>query len=180
MKPYLMNISDKYLRKITSKARKILKLFGWEYDTIIQEKELKSIEISASDIEISPNNTTQISIHKVTTSSNSSDVDKISGEVSRSENIITSKSLSEVSNDRDSDYEYNFKDHFDNSEDDSQSENTNTTKDNENNEDFFNNDEDDNDKGGSCEFSDDNKEGYYYDLNISETYTKSDHLIYAY
>ncbi|CAG8447472.1 9830_t:CDS:2 [Acaulospora colombiana] len=38
MKPYLTGISDEYLRKITSKARKILKLFGWEYDTITQEK----------------------------------------------------------------------------------------------------------------------------------------------
>ncbi|RHZ87881.1 hypothetical protein Glove_29g91 [Diversispora epigaea] len=38
MKPYLAGISDEYLRKITSKARKILKLFGWEYDTIAREK----------------------------------------------------------------------------------------------------------------------------------------------
>ncbi|CAG8503640.1 3290_t:CDS:2 [Acaulospora colombiana] len=119
MKPYLTGISDEYLRKITSKARKILKLFGWEYDTITQEKvngigwhmvkqvtysadtisrltnieiqyiidqvtsaqvgmtvsktvntvhdqelKLTENEMSISDIEASPNNTTQIFSHE--------------------------------------------------------------------------------------------------------------------
>ncbi|CAI2194581.1 16825_t:CDS:2, partial [Funneliformis geosporum] len=34
MKPYLTGISDGYLRVITSKARKINKLFGYEYDPV--------------------------------------------------------------------------------------------------------------------------------------------------
>ncbi|RHZ52758.1 hypothetical protein Glove_457g84 [Diversispora epigaea] len=38
MKPYLTGISDEYLRKITSKSRKILKLFGWDYDPITLKK----------------------------------------------------------------------------------------------------------------------------------------------
>ncbi|CAG8668018.1 4788_t:CDS:2, partial [Ambispora leptoticha] len=63
-------------------------------------------------IEASPNNMTQISSHEVTASSNSSDVDK-----------------KEVSNDRDSDYEYDFEDLFDNIEDDLQSEDANVSKD---------------------------------------------------
>ncbi|CAG8628911.1 10023_t:CDS:2, partial [Acaulospora morrowiae] len=53
------------------------------------------------------------------------DVDKISGEVSRNEDTIASKSLQEVSNDRGSDYEYDFEDPFDNSEDDLRSEDAN-------------------------------------------------------
>ncbi|CAG8648093.1 10796_t:CDS:1, partial [Paraglomus occultum] len=31
-----------------------------------------------------------------------------------------------------------------------------------------------------CGFSDDDDEGYYYDLNTGETYTKSNRSIYAY
>src|SRR3989440_559007 len=38
MKPYLSGVSDEYLRKITSKARKINKLFGYDYDPIILKK----------------------------------------------------------------------------------------------------------------------------------------------
>ncbi|CAB4427754.1 unnamed protein product [Rhizophagus irregularis] len=38
MKPYLSGISDEYLRKITSKARKINKLFGYDYDPITLKK----------------------------------------------------------------------------------------------------------------------------------------------
>ncbi|CAG8805701.1 4978_t:CDS:1, partial [Racocetra persica] len=39
----------------------------------------------------------------------------------------------------------------------------------------------DNEEDGSfCSFSDDDDEGYYYDLNTSETYTKSNRSIYAY
>ncbi|CAG8532455.1 10872_t:CDS:2 [Paraglomus occultum] len=39
----------------------------------------------------------------------------------------------------------------------------------------------DNEEDGSfCTFSDDDDEGYYYDLNTSETYTKSNRSIYAY
>ncbi|CAG8660816.1 18342_t:CDS:2, partial [Acaulospora morrowiae] len=59
-----------------------------------QESKSTENEISVSDIDTSsPNNTIQISIHEVTASSNSSDVDKISGEVSRSEDTIASKSF---------------------------------------------------------------------------------------
>ncbi|CAB5365784.1 unnamed protein product [Rhizophagus irregularis] len=38
MKPYLSGVSDEYLRKITSKARKINKLFGYDYDPITLKK----------------------------------------------------------------------------------------------------------------------------------------------
>ncbi|CAB4376273.1 unnamed protein product [Rhizophagus irregularis] len=38
MKPYLTGVSDGYLRKITSKARKINKLFGYEYDPVTLQK----------------------------------------------------------------------------------------------------------------------------------------------
>src|SRR6266540_3595850 len=38
MKPYLSGISDEYLCKITSKARKINKLFGYNYDSITLKK----------------------------------------------------------------------------------------------------------------------------------------------
>jgi hypothetical protein len=38
MKPYLTGVSDVYLRKITSKARKINKLFGYEYDPVTLKK----------------------------------------------------------------------------------------------------------------------------------------------
>ncbi|EXX64496.1 uncharacterized protein OCT59_003319 [Rhizophagus irregularis] len=38
MKPYLSGVSDEYLRKITSKARKINKLFGYNYDPITLKK----------------------------------------------------------------------------------------------------------------------------------------------
>lgn len=38
MKPYLTGVSDVYLRKITSKARKINKLFGYEYDPVTLQK----------------------------------------------------------------------------------------------------------------------------------------------
>ena len=38
MKPYLSDVSDEYLRKITSKARKINMLFGYDYDPIILKK----------------------------------------------------------------------------------------------------------------------------------------------
>ncbi|CAG8637943.1 240_t:CDS:1, partial [Funneliformis caledonium] len=66
------------------------------------------------------------------------------------------KSLLDVSNDRDSGYECDFKDVYDNDEDDSQSEDVaNALK-------------------GDDGFSDDDDEGYYYDLNTGETYTKSD------
>ncbi|UZO27891.1 uncharacterized protein OCT59_021444 [Rhizophagus irregularis] len=43
MKPYLSGVSDEYLRKITSKARKINKLFGYDYDSITLKK-IKNIE----------------------------------------------------------------------------------------------------------------------------------------
>ena len=43
MKPYLLDVSDEYLRKITSKARKINKLFGYDYD-LITLKKIKGIE----------------------------------------------------------------------------------------------------------------------------------------
>ena len=36
MKPYLLGISDGYLRVMTCKARKINKLFEYEYDFIIK------------------------------------------------------------------------------------------------------------------------------------------------
>ncbi|CAG8660515.1 10986_t:CDS:1, partial [Acaulospora morrowiae] len=61
----------------------------------VHDQESKSTEISASDIEASPNNTTRISSHEVTTSSNYSSVDKISGKVLCNEDAITSKSLPE-------------------------------------------------------------------------------------
>ncbi|CAI2197593.1 9214_t:CDS:2, partial [Funneliformis geosporum] len=38
MKPYLSGVSDEYLRKITSKVRKINKLFGYDYDPITLKK----------------------------------------------------------------------------------------------------------------------------------------------
>ncbi|CAI2198421.1 19850_t:CDS:1, partial [Funneliformis geosporum] len=38
IKPYLTDISDEYLRVRTSKARKINKLFGFEYDPITLKK----------------------------------------------------------------------------------------------------------------------------------------------
>ncbi|UZO22123.1 uncharacterized protein OCT59_014495 [Rhizophagus irregularis] len=38
MKLYLSGVSDEYLRKITSKARKINKLFGYDYDPITLKK----------------------------------------------------------------------------------------------------------------------------------------------
>ncbi|PKY62979.1 hypothetical protein RhiirA4_490562, partial [Rhizophagus irregularis] len=38
MKPYLSGIFDEYLRKIISKARKINKLFGYDYDPITLKK----------------------------------------------------------------------------------------------------------------------------------------------
>ena len=38
MKPYLTGVSDGYLRVITCKARKINKLFGFEYDPVTQKK----------------------------------------------------------------------------------------------------------------------------------------------
>ena len=38
MKSYLSGVSDEYLRKITSKARKINKLFGYDYDPITLKK----------------------------------------------------------------------------------------------------------------------------------------------
>ncbi|RGB38262.1 hypothetical protein C1646_755988, partial [Rhizophagus diaphanus] len=38
MKPYLSGVSDEYLRKITSKTRKINKLFGYDYDPITLKK----------------------------------------------------------------------------------------------------------------------------------------------
>ena len=38
MKPYLTGISDEYLRTMTSKARKINKLFGFEYDPVTLKK----------------------------------------------------------------------------------------------------------------------------------------------
>ncbi|CAI2193216.1 7852_t:CDS:2, partial [Funneliformis geosporum] len=38
MKLYLTGVSDVYLRKITSKARKINKLFGYEYDPVTLQK----------------------------------------------------------------------------------------------------------------------------------------------
>ncbi|PKY60590.1 hypothetical protein RhiirA4_449693 [Rhizophagus irregularis] len=38
MKPYFSGISDEYLRKITSKVRKINKLFGYDYDPITLKK----------------------------------------------------------------------------------------------------------------------------------------------
>ncbi|GES93752.1 hypothetical protein GLOIN_2v1695250 [Rhizophagus clarus] len=56
MKPYLMGISDGYLRKITSKARKINKLFGYEYDPVTLQKikeQVKSKTITSSVNEIS-------------------------------------------------------------------------------------------------------------------------------
>ncbi|CAG8599206.1 17612_t:CDS:2, partial [Racocetra persica] len=60
---------------------------------------------------------------------------------------------------KDSNYEYNFEDSFDNNEDDSRSEDANASKDDD----------------GFCGFSDDDDEGYYYDLNTGETYTKSEY-----
>ncbi|CAG8471214.1 5667_t:CDS:10 [Ambispora gerdemannii] len=38
MRPYLTGITDEYLRKITSKARKINKLFGYDYDPVTLKK----------------------------------------------------------------------------------------------------------------------------------------------
>src|SRR4051794_32627053 len=38
MKPYLTGVSDGYLRVLTCKARKINKLFGYEYDPVTLEK----------------------------------------------------------------------------------------------------------------------------------------------
>lgn len=38
MKPYLSGVSDKYLHKITSKTRKINKLFGFDYNPITLKK----------------------------------------------------------------------------------------------------------------------------------------------
>ncbi|CAG8647569.1 11432_t:CDS:1, partial [Cetraspora pellucida] len=38
MRPYLTGITDEYLRKITSKARKINKLFGYDYDPMTLKK----------------------------------------------------------------------------------------------------------------------------------------------
>ena len=38
MKPYLSGVSDGYLRVMTCKARKINKLFGFEYDTVSLKK----------------------------------------------------------------------------------------------------------------------------------------------
>ncbi|PKY19564.1 hypothetical protein RhiirB3_432645 [Rhizophagus irregularis] len=38
IKPYLLDISDEYLRKITSKAKKINKLFGYNYNSITLKK----------------------------------------------------------------------------------------------------------------------------------------------
>ena len=38
MKPYLTGISDEYLRVRTSRARKINKLFGFEYDPVTLKK----------------------------------------------------------------------------------------------------------------------------------------------
>ncbi len=38
MKSYLSGVFDEYLRKIISKARKINKLFGYDYDPITLKK----------------------------------------------------------------------------------------------------------------------------------------------
>ncbi|CAG8605642.1 14334_t:CDS:2, partial [Ambispora leptoticha] len=54
----------------------------------------------------------------------------------------------------DSNYEYDFEDPYDNNEEE--------------------------DDDGFCGFSDDDYEGYYYDLNTGETYTKSERSICAY
>ena len=42
MKPYLIDISDGYLRVMTYRVRKINKLFRYEYDPVILKK-IKSI-----------------------------------------------------------------------------------------------------------------------------------------
>ncbi|CAI2201403.1 419_t:CDS:2, partial [Funneliformis geosporum] len=38
MRPYLTGISDRYLHVMTCKARKINKLFGYEYDSVTLKK----------------------------------------------------------------------------------------------------------------------------------------------
>jgi len=38
MKPYLTGVSDGYLRVMTCRARKINKLFGYEYDPVTLKK----------------------------------------------------------------------------------------------------------------------------------------------
>ena len=38
MKPYLTGVSDRYLRVMTCRARKINKLFGYEYDPVTLKK----------------------------------------------------------------------------------------------------------------------------------------------
>ncbi|CAG8560545.1 7955_t:CDS:2 [Ambispora gerdemannii] len=58
-------------------------------------------------------------------------------------------------------------------DDDSRGEDANATRDNENDDEFSDNNEEEDD-GGYCGFSDDD-EGYYYDLNTGETYTKSEY-----
>ncbi|CAG8644920.1 12227_t:CDS:2, partial [Ambispora leptoticha] len=58
-------------------------------------------------------------------------------------------------------------------DDDSRGEDANATRDNENDDEFSDNNEEEDD-GGYCGFSNDD-EGYYYDLNTGETYTKSEY-----
>ncbi|GBC45505.2 hypothetical protein GLOIN_2v1738149 [Rhizophagus irregularis DAOM 181602=DAOM 197198] len=49
MKPYLSGVSDEYLRKITSKARKINKLFGYDYDPITLKKIKDQVNLTVTN-----------------------------------------------------------------------------------------------------------------------------------
>ncbi|CAG8793086.1 13179_t:CDS:2, partial [Racocetra fulgida] len=48
MRPYLTGITDEYLRKITSKARKINKLFGYDYDPMTLKKNKDQVGVTVS------------------------------------------------------------------------------------------------------------------------------------
>ncbi|RHZ54529.1 hypothetical protein Glove_426g9 [Diversispora epigaea] len=102
MKPYLSSISDRYLRVMTCKVRKINKLFGYEYDLVTLKKIngigwhiVNRVTCSADSISKLTNPQIQYIIDYVT----SKTVNNVNNQESKStetEEAITSKSLPET------------------------------------------------------------------------------------